>query len=115
MRIRLVALSMVDNMDFESRSLIQGKSFELFVLILKFSDNHIITLLYVLETPIEITTIEFHPKNPNVLIVGCLNGQVICWDLSSMDHRIIQGFKNKQDTRDDDDIKPVAEEKNDKS
>jgi hypothetical protein len=32
-----------------------------------------------------------------------------------MDHRIIQGSKNKQDTGDDDDIKPVAEEENDKS
>lgn len=82
-------MSMIDNMDFESRALIQGKSFESFVLILNFSDNHIITLLYVLETPIEITAIEFHPENPNVLIGGCLNGQVICWDLSSMDHRII--------------------------
>jgi hypothetical protein len=41
---------------------------------MNFSDNHIITLNYVLETPIEITTIEFHPENPNVIIGGCLNG-----------------------------------------
>jgi len=27
-----------------------------------------------LETPIEVTTIEFHPENPNLLIGGCLNG-----------------------------------------
>ena len=79
----LVAMSMIDNMDFDSRSLIQGKSFESYVLILNFSDAHIITLNYVLETPIEITTIEFHPENTNVLTGGCLNGQVIVWDLSS--------------------------------
>lgn len=70
----LVAMSMIDNMDFDTRSLIQGKSFESHLLILNFSDNHIITLNYVLETPIEITTIEFHPDNANVLVGGCLNG-----------------------------------------
>jgi hypothetical protein len=70
----LVAMSMIDNMDFDTRSLIQGKSFESYVLILNFSDNHIITLNYVLETPIEVSCIEFHPENPNMLIGGCLNG-----------------------------------------
>jgi len=44
------------------------------VLILNFSDDHIITTSYVLETPIEISAIEFHPENPGVLIGGCLNG-----------------------------------------
>lgn len=91
----LVAMSMIDNMDFDTRSLIQGKSFESNVLILNFSDNFIITLNYVLETPIEITTIEFHPENPNVLIGGCFNGQVIVWDLSSLDHKITAGIKEK--------------------
>lgn len=67
-------MSMIDNMDSDSRALIQGKSFESYVLILNFSDNHIITLNYLLETPIEVTTIEFHPENPNLLIGGCLNG-----------------------------------------
>ena len=59
-------MSMIDNMDSDSRALIQGKSFESYVLILNFSDAHIITLNYLLETPIEVTTIEFHPENPNL-------------------------------------------------
>ena len=87
----LVALSMVDNMDFDTRSLIQGKSFESHLLILNFSDSHIISLNFVLESPIEVTAIEFHPENSNVLVGGCLNGQVIVWDLSSIDHRIAAG------------------------
>lgn len=90
-----VAMSMIDNMDFDLRSMIQGKSFESYVLILNFSDNHIITLGHVLETPIEISSIEFHPENPNVLCGGCFNGQVIVWDLSSQDHRINSGPKSK--------------------
>jgi WD40 repeat protein len=81
-------MSMIDNMDSDSRALIQGKSFESYVLILNFSDNHIITLNYLLETPIEVTTIEFHPENSNILIGGCLNGQIVVWDITSTDHRI---------------------------
>ncbi len=89
----LVAMSMIDNMDFDTRAMIQGKSFDSYVLILNFSDNHIITLNYVLETPIEVSTIEFHPENPNMLFGGCLNGQIIVWDLSSQDHRITAGLR----------------------
>mgnify|MGYP000903436069 CR=1 FL=1 len=88
-----VAMSMIDNMEFDTRSLIAGKSYESYVLILNFSDNHIITLGHILETPIEISTIEFHPENPNVLTGGCLNGQVIVWDLTSVDHRIANNSK----------------------
>ena len=40
----LVAMSLVDNMDFELRSKITGKSFESYVLILNFGDSNIITL-----------------------------------------------------------------------
>jgi len=59
----LVAMSMFENLSFDERSEIQGRSFESHVLVMNFSDNHIITLNYVLETPIEITSIEFHPEN----------------------------------------------------
>lgn len=51
-----------------------GKSFDSHVLIMNFSDAHIITLNYVLETPIEISCIEFHPENPNVLTGGSISG-----------------------------------------
>jgi len=70
-------------MKFHDRAETIGKSWNSHVLIMNFSDNHIITLAYVLETPIEVTSIEFHPENPNVLVGGCINGQIIVWDLSS--------------------------------
>ena len=90
----LVAMSMIENMDFDARAIIAGKSFDSQLLILDFQDNDIISLAYLLETPIEITTIEWHPDNPNVLIGGCLNGQIIVWDLSSKDHQINSGKKS---------------------
>jgi WD40 repeat protein len=108
---------MIDNMEFETRALISGKSFESFVLILNFSDNHIITLGHILETPIEISSIEFHPENPNVLTGGCLNGQVIVWDLSSTDHKITNSSKGGGDSGggDDEDFSAAAGEENEKS
>ena len=84
----LVAMSMIENLSFDDRADITGKSFDSHVLIMNFSDAHIVTLSYVLETPIEVSCIEFHPENPNVLVGGCISGQLIVWDLSSMESRV---------------------------
>jgi len=65
---------MIEYLKFHERAAISGRSFDSNVLIMNFSDKYIITLAYVLETPIEITSIEFHPENPNVIIGGCING-----------------------------------------
>ena len=51
---------------------------------------------YLLETPIEVTTIEFHPENPNLLIGGCLNGLIVVWDITSTDHRIATSNKKAE-------------------
>lgn len=84
----LVAMSMIENLSFDDRAEITGKSFDSHVLIMNFSDAHIITLNYVLETPIEVTSIEFHPENRDVLMGGCITGQVIVWDLSAIETRL---------------------------
>lgn len=47
-------MSMIENLNFDDRVTITGKSFDSHVLVLNFSDPHIVTLNYVLETPIEI-------------------------------------------------------------
>ena len=80
-------------MDFDTRAMIQGRSFDSQLLVLDFQDSDIISLVYLLNTPIEVTTIEWHPDNSNVLVGGCLNGQIIVWDLSSKDHIINTGSK----------------------
>lgn len=89
-------MSMIENLSFDDRCAITGKSFDSHVLIMNFSDAHIITLNYVLETPIEISTIEFHPENPNVIVGGTISGQLVIWDLSCLESRITGG--KKQDT-----------------
>ena len=86
-------MSLIENLSFEDRTAITGKSFDSHVLIMNFSDAHIITLNYVLETPIEISCIEFHPENHNVILGGCISGQMVVWDLSNLDNRVAMGKK----------------------
>lgn len=83
-----VAFSLVKNMDFASRVEIMGTSFDAHLLILDFSDSQMIQLAYDLVSPVEITTFEFHPDNERVVMGGCLNGQVITWDLYANDLRV---------------------------
>jgi hypothetical protein len=79
----LVAMSIVENLSFDDRAEVMGKSFESQVLILNFSDSQVIVTAHALQTPVEISAIEFAPENPKVLIGGCINGQLISWDTSS--------------------------------
>ena len=89
-----MAIALVEHFKtYEDRVNLMGLSFDSYVLILNFKDPHIITLNYILQTPVEITTIEFHPENPRVMVGGAINGQVIIWDLGSVEHRITQGRK----------------------
>jgi WD40 repeat protein len=89
----LVAMSLVEDLKFEDRTERMNKFHTNHVLILNFSDAHIITLNYILHAPVEISVIEFHPENPNILIGGGLNGQVLAWDIGSPEHRINPGRK----------------------
>jgi hypothetical protein len=70
----LVAMSLIENLSFDDRAEVAGKSYDSHVLVLDFKDAHIISLVYVLETPIEISSIEWHPENPYVLVGGCISG-----------------------------------------
>lgn len=91
----LVAMALVEHLDFQDRTERSNKFVTSHVLILNFSDAHIITLNYILTTPVEITVIEFHPENPNILVGGALNGQVLAWDIASPEHRIQAGRKRQ--------------------
>jgi len=44
------------------------------ILILNFQDTAIITLYRVLESPIEIAKIAFHPEKPEILYGGAITG-----------------------------------------
>jgi WD40 repeat protein len=88
-----VALSFLENISFDERAEISGKSYDSSVLVLNFADNHIM-LSYVLHTTIEVNTIEFHPDHPNILFGGCLSGQIIAWDFQDESLKVISEDDN---------------------
>lgn len=87
----LVAISLIKDSDFEQRCEDSCKSCLTHVLIVNFRDAHIINNNYILETPVEITCIEFHPNKQDIIIGGCVNGQVIVWDLRAPEYRVVAG------------------------
>jgi WD40 repeat protein len=77
----------VKNVEFDKRVEEMGKSFDAHILVLDFSDPQMMLLSYDLLSPVEVTSFAFHPENEKVIVGGCLNGQVITWDVSSNEHR----------------------------
>lgn len=35
-----------------------------------------------LESPHEVTTFQYNPLNPDIVVGGCYNGQIVVWDTS---------------------------------
>lgn len=84
----ILALSLLENISFDDRAEISGKSYDSSILVLNFADHHIM-LTHVLHTTIEVTTISFHPDHPNLLFGGCLSGQIIVWDFTDETTKVI--------------------------
>ncbi len=89
----LLALSLIDKLNFVERTDKIGKSFDSNVVITNISEETSLPPNYILTTPVEITVFEFHPENPNIIVGGAMNGQLIAWDVASADHRIYDGKK----------------------
>lgn len=68
------------------------------VLIWSFSDP--IHPLALLEAPDDIFSFEFNPSDPNIIVGGCINGQIVLWDITNhgdrlRSHRQSQGQSQK--------------------
>lgn len=91
-----LAISLVKQLRFADRAEIMGSSFDAHILILDFSDSQLINLAYDLISPVEVTSFVFHPEHEKIIMGGCINGQVIVWDLSSNEHRV-GGIRDKSE------------------
>eukprot|EP00118_Oscarella_pearsei_P015193 m.135700 g.135700 ORF g.135700 m.135700 type:complete len:900 (+) comp38161_c0_seq11:190-2889(+) len=84
----VVAVSCVERLKLDERidkssSLLLTPSL---ILIWSFSDP--IHPQLILEAPDDIFTFKFNPENPNIIAGGCINGQVILWDITSFSDRL---------------------------
>lgn len=55
---------------------------------------------YVLEAPAVVKVFKFCPTNPNIIVCGCENGQVLLYDLSDNKTKITAELRNRYSTED---------------
>ena len=100
----ILAVSFIEDISFDQRAEISGRSWETHVLIIKFTEDQEVTIVQVLETPMEVTRLVWHPERPEIVIGGCWSGQMTFWDLNDESSKIVdQNSDNPMGGDDDDD------------
>eukprot|EP00794_Sanderia_malayensis_P008204 gene8204-9084_t len=100
----IIAVSCSEQMSFDER--IDNSSTVLmnpsFILLWSFADP--IHPLLMMEAPDDIMCFQFNSCDPNIIAGGCINGQIVLWDISQYSERITnhrsqaQGQSNKSRT-----------------
>ena len=78
-RRRMIGVAPVRNLTFDARVDQSGKAVTAYILIWDFVD--LIHPQLMLQSPHEILTFRFNKWNPNIVAAGCLNGQVLVWNI----------------------------------
>jgi dynein intermediate chain 3, axonemal len=76
-----VAESFIESISFDDRAILSVKSYKSMIMFWDFEDIHSIEPILILSSPLEILCFDFNPKDPNIVVAGAINGQVIMWDL----------------------------------
>jgi WD40 repeat protein len=82
------------------------KSSKSFILFWNYEDLHAIDPLLILTSPLEVLTFEFNPKDPNFVVAGTINGQIMMWDLKNV--QIGQSTKKKGGKSEKNAIREIA-------
>ncbi|XP_072830170.1 dynein axonemal intermediate chain 3 isoform X6 [Vicugna pacos] len=84
----LIAVSVAVRLSFEERVHFSGKLLLQPSLILFWSFSDPIHPQLMLESPDDIFCFEFCPSDPNIIAGGCINGQIVMWDITAHADRI---------------------------
>ncbi|KAM9241771.1 dynein axonemal intermediate chain 3 [Dugong dugon] len=84
----LIAVSVAVRLTFEDRVHSSGKLLLQPSLILFWSFSDPIHPQLMLESPDDIFCFEFCPSDPNIIAGGCINGQIVLWDITAHADRI---------------------------
>ncbi|XP_038167661.1 dynein intermediate chain 3, axonemal isoform X1 [Arvicola amphibius] len=84
----LIVVSVAVRLSYEERVHFSGKLLLQPSLILFWSFSDPIHPQLMLESPDDIFCFEFCPSDPNIIAGGCINGQVVLWDITSQADRI---------------------------
>uniref|UniRef100_A0A673TEL3 Dynein axonemal intermediate chain 3 n=1 Tax=Suricata suricatta TaxID=37032 RepID=A0A673TEL3_SURSU len=84
----LIAVSVAVRLSFEDRVHFSGKLLLQPSLILFWSFSDPIHPQLMLESPDDIFCFKFCPSDPNIIAGGCINGQIVLWDITAHADRI---------------------------
>ncbi|XP_057649501.1 dynein axonemal intermediate chain 3 [Chionomys nivalis] len=84
----LIVVSVAVRLSYEERVHFSGKLLLQPSLILFWSFSDPIHPQLMLESPDDIFCFEFCPSDPNIIAGGCINGQVVLWDITAHAERI---------------------------
>lgn len=79
-----IAHSLIRNLTFEERTKSIGIPYQTQILFWNFKDHEINSPVFTLDVPMEISTFDFCPTNPNILICGLLSGQLIIYEINDL-------------------------------
>ena len=88
----IVAMSVVENTIYEEYLNNLTKRLVMPTMIMIWSMSHPLFPQILLRVPDDVTVIEWHPLEEDILIGGCMNGQVVIWDIGEFSDT----FKSKE-------------------
>ncbi|XP_030851872.1 WD repeat-containing protein 63 isoform X1 [Strongylocentrotus purpuratus] len=92
----VIAVSCAERMTFDDRVEHSSKIIMNPSLILLWSFTDPIHPQVLLEAPDDIFCFKFNPSDPNIITAGCINGQVVMWDISKHVDRLRSNQRGKQ-------------------
>uniref|UniRef100_A0A8C3SEI9 WD repeat-containing protein 63 n=1 Tax=Chelydra serpentina TaxID=8475 RepID=A0A8C3SEI9_CHESE len=84
----IIAVSVTERLSYEERIAQSGKLLLLKSPILFWSFSDPIHPQLMLECPEDVYCFEFCPSDPNIIAGGCMNGQVVLWDISEYEEKL---------------------------
>ncbi|XP_020650683.3 dynein axonemal intermediate chain 3 isoform X2 [Pogona vitticeps] len=84
----IIAVAVTERLSYEDRVQQSGRLLLWKAPILFWSFADPIHPQLMLECPEDIYCFEFSPSNPNIVAGGCMNGQVVLWDISEYEERL---------------------------
>ncbi|NWX29707.1 WDR63 protein, partial [Notiomystis cincta] len=84
----LIALSAREQPSYEEQANLSNKSLLHQSVILLWSIFHPMCLQLVLKAPEDIYCFQFSPSDPNIIAGGCVDGQVVLWDISKHEEKL---------------------------
>ncbi|NXO81612.1 WDR63 protein, partial [Sitta europaea] len=84
----IIALSASEQPSYEEQVNLSNKSLLHQSVILLWSLFDPLCLQLVLKAPEDICCFQFSPSDPNIIAGGCVNGQVVLWDISKHEERL---------------------------